>query len=144
MYNCKSVNYFFAGPFFESFYDLGLKKGGLCPESRVGHYLDLIIHYVNWEIFGTEKRWSVFRDGPLCEAVRYRVSTVHVHTHYKFNTIMINVSITYQYRPVYGAHNKPSEFYISLPTLSEMENAGFLRQGNSLIQGNFISQYEYI
>ena len=33
------MNYFFAGPFFESFYmfyDLGLKKGGPCPESRVG------------------------------------------------------------------------------------------------------------
>ena len=27
---------FFAGPFFESFYDLGLKEGGSCPESRVG------------------------------------------------------------------------------------------------------------
>ena len=25
---------------------------------------------------GLKKRWSVFRDGPLCEAVRYRVSTV--------------------------------------------------------------------
>ena len=25
-----------AGPFFESFYDLGLKKRGSCPESRVG------------------------------------------------------------------------------------------------------------
>ena len=24
------------GPFFESFYDLGLKKGGPCLESRVG------------------------------------------------------------------------------------------------------------
>ena len=39
-------------------------------------FLNLIIHYVNGEIFGTEKRWSVFRDGPLCEAVRYRVTTV--------------------------------------------------------------------
>ena len=37
IYNCKSVDYFFfAGPFFGSFYDLGLKKGGPCPESRVG------------------------------------------------------------------------------------------------------------
>ena len=27
---------FFPGPFFESFYDLGLKMGGPCPESRVG------------------------------------------------------------------------------------------------------------
>ena len=26
---------FGAGPFFESFYDLGLKKGGPCSESRV-------------------------------------------------------------------------------------------------------------
>ena len=30
-------------------------------------FLNLIIHYVNEEIFETEKRWSVFRDGPLCE-----------------------------------------------------------------------------
>ena len=36
----------------------------------------LIMHYVNGEIFGTEKRWSKFWDGPLCEAVRYPVSTV--------------------------------------------------------------------
>ena len=35
-----------------------------------------IIHYVNGETFGTGKRWSVFRDGPLCETVRYRVFTV--------------------------------------------------------------------
>ena len=35
--NSKSVNYyFFAGPFFEFFYDVELKKGGPCPESRVG------------------------------------------------------------------------------------------------------------
>ena len=39
-------------------------------------FLNLIIHYVNGEIFVTQKRWSVFRDGPLCEAVGYRVSTV--------------------------------------------------------------------
>ena len=44
-------------------------RGSVC-------FLNLIIHYVNGEIFGTAKRWSVFRDGPLCEAVRYRVSTV--------------------------------------------------------------------
>ena len=30
------VLFFFAGPFLESFYDLELKKGGPCPESRVG------------------------------------------------------------------------------------------------------------
>ena len=33
------MNFFLAagaGPFFESFYDLGLKKGGPCSESRVG------------------------------------------------------------------------------------------------------------
>ena len=38
--------------------------------------LNLIMHYVNGEIFGTEKRWSVFWDGPLCEAVPYPVSIV--------------------------------------------------------------------
>ena len=27
---------FFAGPFFKCFYDLGMKKGGPCPKSRVG------------------------------------------------------------------------------------------------------------
>ena len=38
IYNCKSVIFFAsgAGPFFESFRDLGLKKSGPCPESRVG------------------------------------------------------------------------------------------------------------
>ena len=35
-YITVKVCIFFAGPFFESFYDLGLKKGGPCPESRVG------------------------------------------------------------------------------------------------------------
>ena len=50
------------------------------PNRGSVRFLNLIIHYVNGEIFGTEKRWSVFRDGPLCEAVRYRVSTVcYVH-----------------------------------------------------------------
>ena len=29
---------FGAGPFFEYFYDLGLKKGGPCSESRVGPF----------------------------------------------------------------------------------------------------------
>ena len=47
------------------------------PNRGSFRFLNLIIHYVNGEIFGTEKMWSVFRDGPLCEAVRYRVSTVH-------------------------------------------------------------------
>ena len=46
------------------------------PNRGSVRFLNLIIHYVNGEIFGTEKRWSVIRDGPLCEAVRYRVSTV--------------------------------------------------------------------
>ena len=37
-YNCKRVNFIAvgAGPFLESFYDSGLKKGGPCLESRVG------------------------------------------------------------------------------------------------------------
>ena len=47
------------------------------PNRGSVRFLNLIIHYVNGEIFGTEKRWPVFRDGPLCEAVRYRVSTVY-------------------------------------------------------------------
>ena len=47
------------------------------PKRGSVHFLNVIIHYVNGEIFGTEKRWSVFRDGPLCEAVRYRFSTVY-------------------------------------------------------------------
>ena len=49
------------------------------PNRGSVRFLNLIglIHYVNGEIFGTDKRWSVFRDGPLCEAVRYRVSTVY-------------------------------------------------------------------
>ena len=41
--NFKSVNDFFfagGGPFFESFYDLGLRKGGPCPESRVGPFAE--------------------------------------------------------------------------------------------------------
>ena len=46
------------------------------PNRGSVRFLNLIIHYLNGEKFGTEKRWSVFRDGPLCEAVRYRVSTV--------------------------------------------------------------------
>ena len=80
--DCITVNDFFfafgAGPFFESFYDFGLKKGGPCPESRVGPLSesDNSLHYVNGGKIGTEKRWCVFRDGPLCEAVRYRFSTV--------------------------------------------------------------------
>ena len=67
------MNYFFfaagAGPFFESFYDFGLKKGGPCPESRSVRFLNLIIHYAYGDKFWTEKRRSVFRDGPLCEVV---------------------------------------------------------------------------
>ena len=47
------------------------------PNHGLAHFLNLIIHYVNGEKIGTEKRWSVSRDGPLCEAVRYRVSTVY-------------------------------------------------------------------
>ena len=47
------------------------------PNRGSGRFLNLIIHYVNGEIFGTEKKWSVFRDGPLCEVVRYRVSTAY-------------------------------------------------------------------
>ena len=70
---------FLAGLFSESFYDFGLKKGGPCLESRVGPLSEsenTLADYVNGEIFATEKRWFVFRYGPLCEAVRYRVSTV--------------------------------------------------------------------
>ena len=37
-YITKSVNFFFVGPFFGSFYGLGLKKGGPCLESRVGPF----------------------------------------------------------------------------------------------------------
>ena len=37
------------------------------PNRGSVRFLNLIIHYVNGEIFGTEKRWSVFRDGPLCD-----------------------------------------------------------------------------
>ena len=59
--------FFFAGPFFESFYDLGLKKGGPCPESRVGPLS---------ESDNTLCEWGNIWDGSLCEAVRYRVSTV--------------------------------------------------------------------
>ena len=47
------------------------------PNRGLVRFLNLIIHYVNGEIFGTDKRWSVFRDGPLCEAVRYPFSTVY-------------------------------------------------------------------
>ena len=46
------------------------------PNRGSVRFLNLIIHYVNGVKFETDKRWSVFRDGPLCEAVRYRVSTV--------------------------------------------------------------------
>ena len=46
------------------------------PNRGSVRFLNLKIHFVNGEIFGTEKRWSVFRDGLVCEAVRYRVSTV--------------------------------------------------------------------
>ena len=48
------------------------------PNRGSVRFLNLIIHYVNGEIFGTGKRWSAFRDGPLCEAVRYRGSTVFI------------------------------------------------------------------
>ena len=44
---------------------------------------------MNGEIFETEKRWSVFRDGPLCEVVRYRVSTVHYTLLYNFHSLII-------------------------------------------------------
>ena len=57
---------FFAGPFFESFYDLGLKKGGPCPESRVGPLSESDNTLCEWGNI----LWSVFRDGSLCEAVR--------------------------------------------------------------------------
>ena len=36
------------------------------PNRGSVRFLNLIIHDVNGEIFGTEKRWSVFQDGPLC------------------------------------------------------------------------------
>ena len=58
-------------------------------------FLNLIIHYVNGEIFGTEKRWSVFRDGPLCEAVRYRVSTVYNSFFYEI--FRIDAKLTRKY-----------------------------------------------
>ena len=67
IYNCNSVNYFFLLVRFSN-------RGSV-------RFLNLIIHYVNGEIFGTEKTWSVFRDGPLCEAVRYRVSIRNDHTY---------------------------------------------------------------
>ena len=51
------------------------------PNRGSVRFLNLIIHYVNEEKFGSEKRCSVFRDGPLCEAVRYRVSTVYKKEH---------------------------------------------------------------
>ena len=38
------------------------------PNRGSVRFLNLIIHYVNGDIFGTEERWSVFRDGPRCEA----------------------------------------------------------------------------
>ena len=49
------------------------------PNRGSVRFLNLIIHYVNGGTFGTAKRWSVFQDGPLCEAVRYRVSAVYIY-----------------------------------------------------------------
>ena len=77
IYNCKIVNYFFLLVRFSSpFMIWDWKRVVRVPNRGSARFLNLIIHYVNGEIFGTEKKWSVFRDGPLCEAVRYRVSTV--------------------------------------------------------------------
>ena len=62
--------------------------------------LNLIIHYVNGEIYGTEKRWSVFRDGPLCEAVRYRVYTVLI-----LYTVQTNLSFMQTQIPLKLQHH---------------------------------------
>ena len=36
------------GPFFESFYDSGLKNGGPCPESRVGPLFEYTNTLCEW------------------------------------------------------------------------------------------------
>ena len=62
---------FFAGPFFESFHDLGLKKCGPCPESRVGPLSESDNTLCEWGNIWDWKKvvripgWSALWGGPI-------------------------------------------------------------------------------
>ena len=63
--------FFFAGPFFESFYDLGLKKGGPSPKSRVGPLSESDNTLCEWGNIWDWKKvvcipgWSALWGGPI-------------------------------------------------------------------------------
>ena len=62
-------NFLFALGGVPYFYDLGLKKSGPCPESRVGQLWKLIVHY------GMGNKLGLAKGGPYSGMVRFaRVS----------------------------------------------------------------------
>ena len=85
--DCNSVKLllaFGAGPLCESSYDLGLKKSGPCPESRIG-----MLSESNWKNSGLVKMvritgWSALWGRPIPV----------LHCTYKFTTVDITRCVT--------------------------------------------------
>ena len=84
-----------AGPLIVYAAFFAFRAGLLCESSVSVRFLNLIIHYVNGTKIGPIQKWSVFQDGTLCEAVRYRVSAVYANEYRHINKVSNILDLTF-------------------------------------------------